>query len=163
MTAAKKIKLTVTLPDGTVDDRTTARTYTHAVYMRTDLVAVRADLAQPRKYDRENYAHHVKQLEVGVGNSYQYAPKGCKPFTVTVDQARVDTALERLGNCATVEEFIAQEIAARLAKHDAECNGATVSGYLLCGWCGRPDLAEKLRAKTAGERFTHDVVICAVN
>lgn len=158
---AKKITLKHALPCGTVATRTTARTYSHVVILRDDLVAVRAGKDCIRKYDLEHFAYCQALLAAGVGNCHRHS---CGTMsTYPVAQADFDKAAAETEGFADAQAYAEARRIARLARHDAEHGDATRGPWGIVGWCGREDLARKLAAQQQGYACRTDVLVQAVN
>ena len=155
---AKKATLTVTRPDGEIAPRTTARTYPHVVVYRHDLGAARAAIeSDPMECAGNNFRYVRRVLAAGVGGSLQ---GHCYP----VDQHQFDKASEELAGAETAEQYIAAARQRHLDRFDAKHGDALVSNWVVDGWAGRLDLAQKGASKAAScIRHVIDVQIIPVN
>lgn len=137
---------TVTTPDQVIHTRKTDRTYTHAVfYLRDfDRELVRADASW--KTDGDNWEFAGRMVEWGgiyggVRRSWDTDEK------IAAHLAKY-TALYALSSSRTaaIQRARAERVA---AVHAAQAAGE-FEVYQLAGWCGRPDLAIRLRDSGKG-------------
>ena len=157
---AKMTTLKHKLPCGTVVTRKTAREYSHVVIGRRDAAALREARNVISKQDLGNYAYFRKHLEIGVGNSYPLSSQ----FDHVVTQGEYNKALAVLEGCSNAQEYAEKSRAARLAKHDAEWGDKVAGEWFVAGWCGRPDLADKLVATQRSAAYCNrDMQAVAIN
>jgi hypothetical protein len=151
-TVTKATKLTATLPNGEVITRTTARTYTHVVVYQYDAAAREAYDTDPAwaKNEARNHAYSVREA------AESPAPVAGEPEWM---------AERRLRTVANAQKFIADfptsadYMAHRLAGRRAYSVRVLAEGWHVAGWCGRYDLALKLKAPA----FSGKVEIIPVN
>lgn len=149
------------LPDGTIATRTTARAYSHLVIVRKNLIAVRTSLNSIKTRDLENYAYHREVIAAGVGGHYLFSSGDRCKWPVTQDQ--FDKAVAAVDGCANAQAYAEKCRDKRLAQHDAEYGDAVYGPWYVAGWCGRADLAEKLRQKELGGWCVQDAIAQPIN
>ena len=147
----KKQKLQTTLPDGSIAERTTARTYTHLIAVgrtvETQIQNIQDDIDRQERYlaefrDEEAMEAHYQEMAAHF------------PETFTVEGGRQET-VEQI---ARVEAYIAEYEAKKaevLARNETEWTAWT--------WCGRPDLAQKAHADAVKKGFGDFVEIVEVS
>ena len=149
---AKNSKLTATLPNGEVITRTTARTYTHVVVYQYDAAALEAHDTDPEwaKAGARTHAYYA-----------QDAAESTEPVAGEPEWK----AERRLSTIASGKKFIAEfptsaeYITYKLAGRRAHSVRVLAEGWHVAGWCGRYDLALKLKAPA----FSGKVAIIPVN
>lgn len=133
---AKKIKLSATLPDGTIATRTTARTYTHVIAVRPSWEAA------IRRANADNTpARHASNW-----GFYQARLNGEKLYSDTPEKARAE-AIEKLGGHETLEAFAAAKLQEALARVEAAKAAGEYDSWGALTWCGRLSLAQNELAK----------------
>jgi len=124
-------------PNGVEHTRTTARVYTHVVFTRLNLAEMRIAATSKIAEETEgrNHTHYADCVRRDPNT----------PF-------RTEELKELYLRAASTDkdEFVRQQIAARLAYVNEMGLGDWGDDWLLLGYCGRKDLAEKLAAKTPG-------------
>ena len=148
----KATKLTATLPNGEVITRTTARTYTHVVVCQYDAALREGYDTDPAwaKTEARNHAYYV-----------QNAARSPEPVAGEAEWE----ADRRLHCIATAKTFLAKfQTVAEYVAHCLENRRAysarvLAEGWHVAGWCGRHDLALKLKAPA----FSGKVAIIPVN
>jgi hypothetical protein len=151
---AKKIKLTATLPNGEVIDRTTARTYTHVVVYTINEAKMMAACWVPdqEKQERKNFKYYV---ECAAGeHEHRYAPAGSDQWKIDNAATYRKQAQDIIAEFPTVEDYVA----GRKAKSEYYARKQIDGGWHIAGWCGRADLALKL----AKSRVHHAEDLCRI-
>lgn len=136
----------VTLPDGSIDTRSSARVYTHAVVIAHDEAG---DIARLRREAERCREYAAKYSAPGWAEA-SAAEAVAKFPTLNLDYE--EEVAERRG--------WAVSNAANAERMDAEANALTPGKlhYYVTGWCGRYDLAVKLAASSAGPFRTATIV-----
>lgn len=142
-------KLTATAPDGTIITRRTDRTYTHVVVCQTD---------PAKRLDGWLRNAELSHRKCNFDFMCQEAGPDAKYGTYRSEKELAEyKRVAAMGHEAWRNEAIA-----RVHKEHADWVAAGgPSKWLLCGWCGRPDLAQKLAAKDHGDGC--NVTIIPVN
>jgi|688.fasta_scaffold292526_4 hypothetical protein len=139
---AKKTKLTATLPNGEMITRTTERTYTHVVVYTINEAKMMAACWVPdqEKQERKNFKYYV---ECAAGeHEHRYAPAGSDQWKIDNAATYRKQAQDIIAEFPTVEAYLA----GRKAKAEYYARKQIGAGWHVAGWCGRPDLAQKLAA-----------------
>jgi len=119
---AKEIKLSATLPDGTIATRTTARAYTHIVVGQWDVAMARSQaLSRLEDLDASNHKFYRDQIAKGERD---------------VNTSEETWARYAANAAMTVGEYRAYEIGRRLAKIEAEYGTVDLSGFACLQWSG---------------------------
>jgi hypothetical protein len=146
-------------PQGIAHTRSSkGRTYTHTV------VFVRGQ------------AHADRKLAEALEFSAKQAPKDFEFYTSLIDGSWQAASALRHPTLYADADYAAKQLAQDKARGEQEIGGLDVAGYVAkrheralarhaemiadgyyntfhnAGWCGRPDLANKLAAQTAGEQ-----------
>jgi hypothetical protein len=157
-----KIKYSATDANGLVHTRTSARVYTHMVAVRPSYDYAISRARRHGKNDAsnfaENFAYYTQQIAQG---GYYTTPQSWHtPESFAAENARhVERAIEALHGAATADEYAAIMIAKAVADVEAKKAEGYYDTLGSAGWCGRPDLADKLAAKERGEPWNAEVVI----
>ena len=142
----KKQTLTVTLPNGETDSRTTARTYTHAVVASRSIERIRSDFATEIARQEET----LEGLLDTEANEKRMAELAERFESYTVEQGRADT----LRSIETTEGYLARH-AEELAAFEADPQPE----WFALTWCGRLDLAEKALNTSQADFFTEARIV----
>jgi hypothetical protein len=139
---AKKIKLTATLPNGEVIDRTTARTYTHVVVYTINEAKMMAACWTPQneKQERQNFVYYA-QCAAGE-HDHARVHEGAPEWKASSAATCRKNGEDMMAEFPTVEAFVA----GRKARSEYHARKQINAGWHIAGWCGRPDLAQKLAA-----------------
>jgi hypothetical protein len=128
-------KLTAT-HDGQTFTRKTDRTYTHVVLVRMSL----------RKL--QDRAHRYSAISKNGAAHYLSAIDGTWKYSHQPDPSYVTLAKE-------IQEFGLEEVNRRRAAAAVLRTAAEFDpGWKAHGWCGRPDLAQKLKASVLGNEWS---------
>jgi hypothetical protein len=131
-----KTRYTATDANGVIHTRNSDRVYTHTVVYLNDYDAALAG-AHTKSWaqlDRSNFEYYQKL--VSGNHSYTH-----------VSEKEIASAKEKLEATPTVELYLAAELAARVARIEANKANGYYKQYFNAGWCGRLDLAQKLVSK----------------
>lgn len=160
---AGEIKYQVKIGDKVIDDRKSARTYTHAVVAWNDVDAEIANAERPAaahedEYSLKNYKWHAKRSAYTAGVPVTVQVTDCyKPWSYeeTLTQDEIDA--EKAKIAGGYEGYLSR-------KRDAAIQTAKAISRepYLCGYCGRADLASKLAAKISQQRYVAKVEIVPV-
>lgn len=139
-------------PDGSKVTRSSqSRVYSHVVVCRNnyerDLRA--AERAGQSASTASNYAYHTACLEKPSWRTEEEHAKQCDYYK--------QRAAEALGGAQSLAEYrahVREQALARVAQNKAEGH---YDRFNVAGWCSRPDLANKLFAKTRNESWHTDV------
>jgi hypothetical protein len=131
-----KTRYRAVCPDGSIVRRSTeSRQYSHCVVYRLSYNFAIHDANNPHPREvrnrRSNYAYYRGELD---------------PATAKCQHSDAELARYRayLGDAQSVEEFLeAQRVAAVEEVEQARLNGR-YDTWFDAGWCGRPDLAQRL-------------------
>jgi hypothetical protein len=138
-----KIKYTAVDANGRVHTRSSARTYTHMVAVRPSYGYALGRAKLVERVSRSNFDYYTEIVE-GRGDA-----RWCD----------VATATEKLLGATSFTDYVAKFIAKAVAKVEADKAAGHYDSFGSAGWCGRPDLADKLAAKERGEPWNAEVVI----
>jgi hypothetical protein len=161
----KNITFTAVDPEGRVHTRTTqSRAYTHTVVALPNEAKTIAWVTskEQRLQDENNFAHYAAYLD---GTS-EFLPRNLWEHDDAKFEARVKkgiaNAVERLAGASTAQEYADMRMKAVLERiADMKSNGF-YDTYQSYGWCGRLDLAHKLKAKLEGQSWLRVTILEAV-
>jgi len=139
---AKKTKLTATLPNGEVITRTTERTYTHVVVYTINEAKMMAACWVPdkEKQERKNFKYYV---ECAAGeHEHARVHEGAPEWKASSAATCRKNGEDMMAEFPTVEAYLAGQ----KARSEAHARKQIDIGWHIAGWCGRPDLAQKLAA-----------------
>jgi hypothetical protein len=119
---AKEIKLSVTLPDGQIATRTTARAYTHVVIAQWDVALERSNALSLRvDLDASNHKFYRDQIAAGVRDA---------------NTSEETWARYTKYAAMTAGEYRSYEVERRLAKIKEEYGTVDVSAWACLQWSG---------------------------
>uniref|UniRef100_A0AAU6W3L2 Uncharacterized protein n=1 Tax=Pseudomonas phage Cygsa01 TaxID=3138529 RepID=A0AAU6W3L2_9VIRU len=119
---AKEIKLSVTLPDGQIATRTTARAYTHVVIGQRDVALERSQAMSLRAdLDADNHAFYRKEVAAGQRDT---------------NTSEETWAAWTQYAAMTVGEYRTFEVERRLAKIKDEYGTVDVGAWTCLQWSG---------------------------
>lgn len=166
-----KTIFTATDAAGTVHKRTSEnRTYTHTVVA---LPSYEFDMAQNDKdweVDAKNFGYYV-QIATGhdphpTRNYRADYPEKWTAEEIAAGQAHADAEnAKRIQDAAdrvtghTRETYVAAQRAERAAKVNARKAKGYYGEWVNLGWCGRPDLAQKLAGQAQGGRYASIAIL----
>lgn len=164
-------KYLATGPNGETFTRTSkSRAYTHTVVGRVSLEGARASARRQVANDVKSYNEHV----IWARDGYTPAAWMNKPdykadsgFATIADRHRAEGKASSqawlAGKADTAEGYAADKLAATLAAIDAKAAEGFYDRFTVnFGWCGRPDLAAKLAASSAGAGYDEILILEAV-
>ena len=126
------------------------RTYTHTVVGLPSSVkaAMAAMSPEARKVHRSNFKYHAAFAD---GTSKWLERKGWETEVqyMTRTQQEIAWSVDELKGCDNAEDYVNMKVDAALARIKKKMADGYYSTYQNLGWCGRHDLAGKL--KTASE------------
>lgn len=143
-------KFTAIDPAGKTHTRTSkSRTYTHTVFALPSSVTafLWANSKEARKSHRENFAYYA---EMANGTSSFLD----KRFYETAEQNAerranaMESAVKTLGGCQIAQEYEAMLVRRDLERIQKQREEGYYDTYQNMGWCGRADLAQKLKTTT---------------
>jgi|GEM_PF-1858906 len=152
---ANKVTLKHKLPCGTVQTRTTARTYTHVVVGRRDPLKIRQERARIFDVDLRNFEFYAALVAIGAGGQYRHS----NGLAITIKQGDYEEALQAISGCDTAQAYAEKVRDQRLAAHDLEADAGKLSAWFIVGWCGRQELADKLAARERSTGWCWHVVM----
>ena len=125
--------------EGATFTRSSKRTYTHAVLCRRSLAEDRANLEQSVRWNwKQNRAYYASLVD------------GTCSLFVEFDYSEEKRAKSAADGAAWLAGGLERHLSEALGAFDARVAGRP-DRYLVCeGWCGRPDLAQKLAASVGG-------------
>lgn len=133
---AKATKYFVIDPHGVEHTRTSQRTYTHAVLFRVNVKAYRANIDAGR------------DDKIHVNNHKYFSAMVACGFSDRTDYTEAEKAKYSAIAAMTVEDHIAAERVQEIDRLNRLYGlGDLGKDWFCAGWCGRPDLAQKLLAK----------------
>lgn len=135
-------------PNGTVHKRTTAhRSYTHTVVARWS-------------YDHELRAASNPEWATVDQQNYRYFVAESDPVTAkyAITEEKRASYRERIEGYSEAD-YVAKMQAERIAKVEAEKAAGAYDEYRNLGWCGRLDLAVRLKDQTESKAAYRDVTM----
>lgn len=160
-----KHKYVVKLDGKPIGTRKSDRVYTHAVVRVVDLVARRAWIARPAaeyatEITQSNYDHSVKvagmppDVAVQNGNWHNGTPR-MEVYTAKDVARSIEISA---GGYAFYLEWLRSHALRQFDIHHKDQTEAVV----ILGYCGRPDLAQKLLASSPADQFDKALLIVPV-
>lgn len=159
---AKANTFLATDPTGVVHKRTSQnRTYTHCVAYRPSYELNFADAKKPQRNDASNFAWHVERLAQSYESWLSEHAWRTKHYTDEQNRAEYAAEIERhtqnLRGATSVIEYSNARINERVAKIEQLKADGYYEKWIVEGWQGRPDLANKalasLRKRGSGGWF----------
>jgi hypothetical protein len=142
-----KIKYFAIDPRGTEHTRNSARTYTHCVVAQADYAAD-LDRANSSTWleptDRKNHRYYSRTVNEGAFSQWTSEEQKAKMIAAAA---------------MTEDEYVAHLRAERIARIEANRVAGKYDEYGVLGWCGRPDLAEKLANKHFNDGHNVNVTV----
>lgn len=137
-----KTKLTVTLPDGSIATRTTARTYTHVVAVRRSYEYALEKSVLFADLDRANFEYFSRMLD-GTSPFLRQASYRTAEQQAEYNADCVARATKALEGHDTLEGYTAAKRAARLDSVERDKEAGLFDKWSAESWAGRLDLAQK--------------------
>lgn len=153
-------KFTAIDPAGVTHKRTSAnRIYTHTVVGLPSSVkhAQLAMSVEARKMHRANFVYHSAYIN-GTGHWLMKKDWESEVERADRDKLVVDAATKALKGCSTADAYEAMKIDEALDLIKRRSAAGYYDAYQNFGWCGRYDLAAKLKSSSEGKDWL-DVVI----
>lgn len=158
--AKRRTTFTAIDPNGTTHTRTSdARTYTHTVVYQRSKAEALTSAKSGAEYDGRNYDYDVAKANgthphvnyVAAASAY-HSSYSAEHIAKAQENQRNENARLIAAATAIVEAFPTKEayVAAMVAGRIADVEATDFTIWHNLGWCGRPDLAAKLAAKTPG-------------
>lgn len=149
---AKKHTYRVSLPDGTEITRTTHRIYTHVVVFTYDPAKREAfDTSKEWvKNEARNHAYYAKIVQHGdgTGTAYGLPEVGEYDYKPAARAKAVADAVDFIAKYPTAADYSAKCLASR-REYSAR---QIADGWMLAGWCGRLDLAQKVKTSDLADK-----------
>jgi hypothetical protein len=142
-----KIKYSATDANGLVHTRTSARVYTHMVVARPSYANAVASASAPWMSTAKSNFKYYSDIISGREDAR---------FT------SVERATEELGGATTLARYVEILIERALAAVEKSKAEGRYDRFFDKGWCGRPDLADKLAAKARSEGYAEVAILEAV-
>ncbi len=142
---------TATATNGQTFKRTSeSRTYTHMVVwmpsFEAEMVRAVATAADAKwlKQTAKDYAYYAQTIAIGAGGTRHSTYANGAPCSWEVKQDDVDRAVAAIAGATSVDEYIAAQQARLIDTVRAHSRNGRYRSWTDMGWCGRPDLAQKL-------------------
>lgn len=158
---------TFTDPAGQPHQRTSeSRTYSHAVISQRRYTSHLRDARnQSERLHRSNFDYYQRVVNTGIGNSYVSSRLGSRDLTVTVtadDYSRAMSALRGKPGMS-FEDYLLLVTTEAIAEVERLREKTGFFTEWVChGYCGRPDLAQKLASKTEANDYWQSIQIVPV-
>ena len=142
-------KFTAIDPAGKTHTRTSkTRTYTHTVFaLPSSVTAVLwANSKEARKMHRENFAYYS---EMASGKSSFLDKRSYETAEQNADRRAnaMENAVKTLGGCKSAQDYEYMMVARDLDGIQKQRIAGYYDTYQNMGWCGRADLAQKLKTR----------------
>lgn len=147
-------------PDGSKVTRNTKRTYTHAVVVRRAHQPIINHIENLEKLEgkgmRSSFQYYVDRIEAHeAGRDYFFRSNGCKADPLTPAEVEKAAAVRDAG----FDGYVAARRKELMDRYTKMLDAGDFDSYSAIGWCGRPDLAQKLASKEAGDSRWAEVKI----